>query len=112
MVFEVLQPHFRLVPNFHVFLQDQYAFVSSPAENDVLAPGLYKSTMWIPADFLNQGLYVVGVALTSLGPNRVHFYPQDALRFHVTERELDEFTLGIPGAVRPVLDWELATQAS
>jgi lipopolysaccharide transport system ATP-binding protein len=110
MIFEVLQSGFRLVPNFHVFLQDQYAFVSSPPQNDVLAPGLYKSTMWIPANFLNQGLYVIGVALTSLGPNRVHFYPQDALRFHVTEKDPDEFTLGVPGPVRPALDWKLISQ--
>ena len=112
MIFEVLKPDYRLAPNFHVFLQDQYAFVSSPAQNGVMAPGLYKSTMWIPAHLLNQGLYVVGVALTSLDPNHVHFYPQDALRFHVTEKAPQAFTLGVPGAVRPVLDWNLAPQAS
>ena len=110
MIFEVLKTGYRLVPNFHVFLQDQYAFVSSPPLNEVIAPGVYKSTMWIPPNFLNQGLYVVGAALTSLGPNRVHFYPQDALRFIATEKAPEEFTLGIPGAVRPMLDWNL-TQA-
>jgi hypothetical protein len=63
--------------------------------------------MWIPADFLNHGLYVVGVALTSIDSMRVHFYPQDALRFHVTEKKPEDFKLGVPGAVRPMLDWNV-----
>jgi lipopolysaccharide transport system ATP-binding protein len=105
MTFEVLKPGYRLMPNFHVFLQDQYAFVSSPQQSDPMTPGLYRSTMWIPSDFLNQGLYVVGVALTSLDPTRVHFYQQDALRFHSSEKDPEES--GIPGVVRPALDWSL-----
>jgi homopolymeric O-antigen transport system ATP-binding protein len=110
MTFEVLKPGYRLVPNFHVFLQDQYAFVSAPQQNDPTIPGLYRSTMWIPANFLNQGLYVVGVALTSLDPTFVHFHQQDALRFHSSERAPQES--GIPGAVRPALDWNIVRQAS
>jgi lipopolysaccharide transport system ATP-binding protein len=110
MTFEVLKSGYRFLPNFHVFLQDQYAFVSSPPQNDELARGIYKSTMWIPRDFLNDGLYVVGVALTSLDPTRVHFYPQDALRFHVSEEKKEDFMLGIPGVVRPTLDWKLVRQ--
>ena len=106
MTFEVLKRGYRLVPNFHVFLQDQYAFVSSPQQNEPMAPGLYRSTMWIPADFLNQGLYVVGVALTSLDPTRVHFNEQSMLRFHVSERKFGAGT-GIPGVVRPALNWDV-----
>jgi lipopolysaccharide transport system ATP-binding protein len=110
MVFDILKPGYRLMPNFHVFLQDQYAFVSSPQWVDAAAPGLYKSTMWIPADFLNHGLYVVGVALTSLDPTRVHFYLQDALRFHVSERR-SGLAMPVPGVVRPTLNWDYLRQA-
>jgi lipopolysaccharide transport system ATP-binding protein len=111
MMFEVLKAGYRLVPNFHVFLQDQYAFVSLPPQREPMTAGLYRSTMWIPADFLNHGLYVVGVALTSLDPTRVHFYLQDALRFRVSERRPADFK-EVPGAVRPNLNWELVRQAS
>jgi lipopolysaccharide transport system ATP-binding protein len=111
MTFEVLKPGYRLVPNFHVFFQEQYAFVSSPQQNEPMAPGLYKSTMWIPADFLNHGIYAVGVALTSLKPTRVHFNPQSTLRFRVSESGPGAGT-GIPGAIRPALNWDLARQAS
>ena len=111
MTFEVLKPGFRLAPNFHVFFQEQYVFVSSPQQIDAIAPGFYKSTMWIPADFLNHGLYACGVALTSLDPTRVHFYPQEMLRFHVSETKL-EAGVGIPGPVRPALNWELTRQSA
>jgi lipopolysaccharide transport system ATP-binding protein len=114
MTFEVLKGGHRLMPNFHVFLQDQYAFVSSPAHYDVMAPGTYRSIMWIPRNFLNEGLYVVGVALTSVDPIVVRFYQQEALRFHVLESKTDSFRkdykLGIPGIVRPSLDWDLVQE--
>jgi lipopolysaccharide transport system ATP-binding protein len=105
ITFEVLKPGYRLVPNFHVFLQDQYAFVSSPQQNDPTTPGLYRSTMWIPAGFLNHGLYVVGVALTSLDPTCVHFYQQEALRFQSSAAAPGESS--IPGVVRPALEWDV-----
>jgi lipopolysaccharide transport system ATP-binding protein len=112
MIFEVLKSGYNMLPNFHVFLQDQYAFVSSPPPIDQMAPGLYRSTMWIPADFLNQGLYVVGVALTSLGPTRVHFFQQDCLRLRVSEKAAENIFGRIPGAVRPVLDWNVVQQTN
>lgn len=108
MTFEVKKAGYQLMPNFHVFLQDQYAFVSSPQQTGVLAPGIHRCTLWIPADFLNDGVYVVGVAITSLGPTHVHFYLPDALRFHVTEKKSQDFLIGMPGVVRPTLDWDLA----
>jgi lipopolysaccharide transport system ATP-binding protein len=112
MIFEVLKSGYNMLPNFHVFLQDQYAFVSSPPQIDQMAPGLYRSTMWIPADFLNQGLYVVGVALTSLGPTRLQFYQQDCLRFRVSEKAVENISVRIPGVVRPILDWNVVQQAN
>jgi lipopolysaccharide transport system ATP-binding protein len=110
MTFEVRKAGYRLMPNFHVFRQDQYAFVSSPSQNGVLAPGMHRATLWIPRNFLNDGVYVVGVALTSLDPTHVHFYLPDALRFHVTEEKSRDFLTGIPGVVRPTLDWELVDE--
>jgi lipopolysaccharide transport system ATP-binding protein len=54
MTFKVLKDGYRLVPNFHVFLQDQYAFVSSPRQSNALSAGVYRSTMWIPSRLLNN----------------------------------------------------------
>lgn len=114
MTFEVLKEGFRLVPNFHIFLQDQYAFVSSPSQGEPLAPGLYKSTMWIPPRLLNSGLFVAGVAVSTLSPVIVHFFEQDALRFHVIDDLSDGSRSGqsveVPGVVRPELEWNLVQQ--
>jgi lipopolysaccharide transport system ATP-binding protein len=110
MTFEVRKAGYRLMPNFHVFLQDQYAFVSSPPQNSVLEPGIHRSTLWIPRNFLNDGVYVVGIALTSLQPTHVHFFLPDALRFHVSEKKSQDFLIGMPGVVRPTLEWDLTRE--
>jgi lipopolysaccharide transport system ATP-binding protein len=115
MVFEVLQSGHRLLPNFHVFLQDQYAFVSSPRRDEPLTAGIYRSVMWIPPRFLNNGLFVVGLALTSMSPVVIHFFEQDALRFHVIDNLFDEsrndYTQEYPGVVRPDLQWDIIQES-
>jgi lipopolysaccharide transport system ATP-binding protein len=114
MTFEVLQGGHRLVPNFHVFLQDQCAFVSSPRRDEPLSPGIYRSRMWIPPRFLNNGLFVVGLAVTSLSPIVIHFFEQDALRFHVIDNLFDasrnDYTQEFPGVVRPDLEWDFVQE--
>jgi lipopolysaccharide transport system ATP-binding protein len=114
MTFEVLQGGHRLVPNFHILLQDRYAFVSSPPSDEPLSPGTYRSVMWIPPRFLNNGLFVVGVAVSSLSPVVVHFFEQDALRFHVLDNLFDGgrsgYTQEFPGVVRPDLQWDMVQE--
>ncbi|MEY9590281.1 lipopolysaccharide transport system ATP-binding protein [Bradyrhizobium yuanmingense] len=115
MTFEVLRDGHRLVPNFHLFLQDQYAFVSSPPDsNEVLARGTYRSRMWIPPRFLNNGSFVVGVAVSSTAPVTIHFFEQDALRFHVIDDLFDasrnDYIQEFPGVVRPDLQWDVAQE--
>jgi lipopolysaccharide transport system ATP-binding protein len=115
MTFEVLQDGHRLVPNFHVFLQDQYAFVSSPFIEKAFSRGIYRSVMWIPARFLNNGLFVAGLGVSSMNPVVTHFFKQDALRFHVTDDLFDArrngYTQDFPGVVRPDLEWDLVEDA-
>jgi homopolymeric O-antigen transport system ATP-binding protein len=110
MTFEVLKAGNRLTPNLHVFQQDQYAFVSSPRQEAALQRGTYRSTMWIPSRFLNNGPFVVGLGLTTMNPLVVHFYEHDAIRFYVNDDTQDPrrngYTGAFPGAIRPDLDWE------
>jgi lipopolysaccharide transport system ATP-binding protein len=114
MTFEVRQDGHRLIPNFHVFLQDQYAFVSSPPSSEILTRGIYRSVMWIPPRFLNNGLFVVGVAVSSASPVVIHFYEQDALRFHVIDNLFDasrkDYLQEVPGVVRPDLEWNFVQE--
>jgi lipopolysaccharide transport system ATP-binding protein len=116
MTFEVLEDGHRLVPNFHVFLQDQYAFVSSPYQKDVLSPGVYRSIMWVPPNLLNGGLYLFGVALTSMNPMVLHFYERDALRLHLVEDlhhpDRNGYAQAYPGVLRPDLKWDIVQKAN
>jgi len=110
ITYEVLWAGCSLIPNFRVLMQDLCIFISSPSGGIEVAPGLYKSTMWIPSKFLNSGYYTIAVALSSPSPVVVHFYEGEALQFHVTEDITDPdrngYTLQIPGFIRPVLNWD------
>jgi hypothetical protein len=63
--------------------------------------------MSIPRGFLNVGFFVIGVALTSVNPLKIHFYVQHALRFHVTEKPVADVFKGIPGPIRPSMEWNV-----
>jgi lipopolysaccharide transport system ATP-binding protein len=77
--------------------------------------GDYLSTVWIPGNFLNEGLYSVEVALCSIGmvgsTKLVHqVQVPDTVAFHVHDPGEGDSAKGrfggsIRGAVRPLLDW-------
>jgi lipopolysaccharide transport system ATP-binding protein len=103
------------VPNFH-FKNNEgaYAFVSidvDPAwRRKPKAVGRYTSTAWLPGNFLTEGSMIIGVAVSTMDPVKVHFFEQDAVAFQVMD-SLDgnsargDFAGGIPGVVRPLLKW-------
>jgi lipopolysaccharide transport system ATP-binding protein len=72
------------------------------------APGRYLSRCRIPADFLNEGRYAIGVNASSFGVRR-YFQDEQALAFNVD-------ATGAPGMqwpeqrlgpIRPLLEWEI-----
>ena len=105
---------YRLVPNFHFYRPDgSCAFVTSGANTRTLSPGVYRAECHIPGNFLNDGLYWVGLALSSFEPSlEVHFNEQGALIFNVRD-PLDGVVTragyrgNVPGAVRPVFEWNV-----
>jgi lipopolysaccharide transport system ATP-binding protein len=73
--------------------------------------GFYSATVWIPGNFLSEGLITVGVAVLNQGPFRIHFHEPDAVAFRVIDSiEGDsargKYTGGFPGIVRPILKWD------
>jgi lipopolysaccharide transport system ATP-binding protein len=114
MYYEVLKSDHRPIPNIHVFAQGQYAFISSPADIGPTPKGAYVSVMWIPANFLNEGVYAVGIGLTSMNPVRIHFYVPDGVIFNVIDDIADpsrhDYTQAIPGIIRPRLEWTTTAQ--
>lgn len=102
------------IPNFHFVIPGgTYAFVSTPDAPVSLPPGDYEAICHIPGDFLNEGSYFVGLAITSYTEGPVlHFFEQSALTFNV--RDPMEGSVGrhgyvnvIPGVVRPRLKWTI-----
>jgi lipopolysaccharide transport system ATP-binding protein len=109
MRYDVLEPGHKPIPNIHLFTQGQYVLVSSPPDWKNTAPGGYIATMWIPEYFLNEGLYVAGVAVSNMSPARAHFYLPDGLIFtvidDVNDRDRNEYVQAIPGVIRPRMAW-------
>jgi len=103
--------------NFHVYNpQGQVVFVTgSNRQLPVNKAGIYEATCAIPGNLLNNDTYSIGLALT-FTHNGIHvsFFEQNALS--VTIRDIIEETLeerrsgysgAVPGAVRPMLKWEV-----
>jgi len=115
MTWEARLPNHRLVPNFHVYFEDGSCVFVSPECDPEWASrtrpqGIYKSTAWIPGNFLAEGTYFVGAAVSTMDPVDVHFYERDAVAFHVLDRlEGDSvrrnYAGPYPGVVRPMLQW-------
>lgn len=102
----------RLVPNFHFYRADgSCAFVTSGGNTEAHSPGVYRAECHIPGNFLNDGLYSVGLALSSFVPSlEVHFNEQGALIFNVRDPLDGVLTRAgyrgpVPGGVRPLLKW-------
>lgn len=118
MRYEVLKAEGRaFVPNFHFVNQEGVYLGVTNATNDangvgfVLAEGIYETTCTIPGGILNEGLMMVGLAVTSYHPHtHVHFFEKGALSLQVREDRLNGRTgLGyggtVPGFIRPRWAW-------
>ena len=104
------------IPNFHFVVPGGiYAFVSSPQNYCELQPGDYVANCEIPGDFLNEGTYFVGLAMSSYHPGlTIHFFEPSAIVFNVKDsmdgsvgRE-GSYVNVMPGVVRPRLNWSVA----
>jgi lipopolysaccharide transport system ATP-binding protein len=117
MTFEVLRGGHVLMPNHHFYNEDGIcAFVA----NDGADPdwgrcprpaGLYTSTLWIPGNFLAEGMMSISPCVSTLVPEAVHFWERDAIAFQVIDSHDGDSVRGdyvgtYPGVVRPQFRWE------
>jgi len=115
MEFQVLKPGFVLVPNIHVFNEnDTCVFVASDHDPEwqrrPRPTGRYTSTAWIPGNLLSEGMLIVGPAISTMNPVIVHFFERDAVSFQVIDTLDGDSARGdyagpISGIVRPMLKW-------
>jgi lipopolysaccharide transport system ATP-binding protein len=78
-------------------------------------PGIVRSTMRIPGNFLAEGQFTITVALSTYNPTVIHALEEDAVAFHVVDRSKGDGVRGewandYPGVVRPMLDWTVETR--
>ena len=102
------------IPNFHFHCPDgSCAFVANASDVKRLSLGEYSAECHFPANFLNDGLYSVRLALTSFESGvSVHFDEKGAITFNVRDPIDGVVTRAgysgpMPGAVRPLLPWTL-----
>lgn len=122
MEYELLVDNMKVSPNFHVFSSEgACAFVTTDSKLDQgacmkMKKGVYIATCKIPANYLNDDVYFIGFALTSIKPSiHVHFFERNTLQLHVIDKIDGTITRNgysgvIPGVIRPVLDWSSEKQ--
>jgi lipopolysaccharide transport system ATP-binding protein len=105
----------KFVPNFHFYTSSgSCVFVTSSPTRMLHPKGKYLSICKIPGNFLNDGVYFIGIAISSFekGATRIHFFERDALTIHMKDDMINSVGRNgwsgvIPGTVRPELEWDI-----
>jgi lipopolysaccharide transport system ATP-binding protein len=111
-----LKSGYVLLPHFHVYTEEGvHAFATldqDPAWRRRSRPeGRYVSTVWIPGNFLAEGMLFAGAGLVTLFPiNVFQYYAPDAVAFQVVDSFDGDSARGdwskkLGGVVRPLLNW-------
>ncbi len=74
-------------------------------------PGNYISTVWIPGNYLAEGMVFVSVGLTTYVPLTQHCYERDMIAFQVVDTLEGDSARGdyagtMGGVIRPLLRWD------
>ena len=120
MTYDVLEEGKVLVPNIHFYNeQGNCIFISHDWQGgwrDKPRPkGTYVSKMWVPGNFLSEGMVFVTTAVSTYKPFKVHLEEHDVVTFNVID-SLDggsargDYAGHLPGLVRPILTWETKTE--
>ncbi|MCC7009029.1 MAG: ATP-binding cassette domain-containing protein [Acidobacteria bacterium] len=113
--YDVIREGAILFPQFSVHTgQGLFAFVANdqdPAWRSRPRPvGRYVTTGRIPGNFLSEGMMLIGPAVRTLEPDVLQFWERDAVAFQVldapnADTARGDYPAGIPGAIRPLLEW-------
>ncbi len=114
LTFEVLQETNDLIAGFNLYNQMDVHILSSHDtlnQNKTYSPGIYKATVWLPENFLTEGMHYCGVAVMSYKPFTVHFHDVEKIGFNISDKQNGETVRGnytgvFPGVIRPKLTWD------
>ncbi len=108
--YEVLKPGFEPHPNIHILTSkgELACILIHDSIAELKEVGRHEAVVWIPKDVLNDGTYMVRVALDTLSPHIIHSEVKEALAFDVIEDlQLRKYKFGryLSGVFRPSFDW-------
>lgn len=116
MEYDVLKPGYVLLPYQHVFNDEGVNIFqvhdTDPAWKSRPRPaGRYVSTVWIPGNFLSDGMIFITTGITVLNPIIPQFFERDAVAFQVIDSLEHGAARGdwagkMGGLVRPLLTWD------
>ncbi len=115
MKYDVLEPGHFLTPacNFYndrgVNIFDSHD-TSQECRTTRKSMGRYESTVWIPANFLSEGVVTVGAAIITPDPFLVHLHEKEVIAFNMADSlrknsARGEYKGTMPGIIRPLLRW-------
>ena len=110
--FDIIKEGINPVPNVHLFNAQAGKLLISvdSCDNELTKKGRYQSTMWFPENFLNNGMFHAGVAISTLDPVEVHVADYSAIVFEVLD-DLSSITRNgyagkMDGYIRPIFKWD------
>jgi lipopolysaccharide transport system ATP-binding protein len=116
MAYDVLQPGYVPIPNFHLYNEEGVcAFVTAATDPEwrrrPKPVGHYVSRVTIPGNFLSEGTLIVDAAISTMDPATVHAHEREVVAFQVIDSIDGDSMRGdyggsVPGVVRPRLDWQ------
>ena len=114
--FEVREEGAFPLPNLHLLDHkgDQVLLSIDSCNRETFSKkGFYSAIVWIPSNFLNNGIFTVGMAISTLDPVIVHAADYSAITIEVMDKLNTEIRNGyagkIKGMIRPKLEWNNKT---
>ena len=115
MEYEVLKPGYKMRASLAVYNEEGVRLFESIEQDStgrrrVRPPGRYRSTAWIPGNFLAEGTMFVNVAVDTVDPDILQFVERQAVAFYVIDSCEGDSARGdyvgpMRGVVRPLLNW-------
>jgi lipopolysaccharide transport system ATP-binding protein len=84
---------------------------NNPYEKDsIIKKGVYTTIVWIPANLLQDGDYLVNVACIRYNPFEILFHEENLIKIKLIDSNKnsarpEDYNLELPGLIRPKLNW-------
>jgi lipopolysaccharide transport system ATP-binding protein len=114
--YEVLTDRYAVHPNVHVFNEESACvFISTDGFMRELqrpkTPGVYRSTVTVPGNFMSEGMFSIDVAISTFDPVVIHVLERGLFSFNIQDPAEGDSARGtyagaMPGIVRPILPWK------